>query len=229
MIAINDVYTLANYIAKKQLGVGYLAPSEFNRFIMPAVDGYIQTVYGMYEVTQKVTDDLDEIKTYKDYTVPSDGLITVPTNYRHMDSIRSKDYGTERYRDVELVSMGEATMRESSELLQPSKLFPIAYQYEDKVQFLPKNIGFVKMRYIRNPLIPFWNYTVSSGRSIYAATGGVATNPNAGVTAGNSTNIELPSYALEAVTLRVCSLLGISINDQALAQYSEALKNQNIP
>jgi hypothetical protein len=96
-------------------------------------------------------------------------------------------------------------------------------EYDTYFQFYPKNVGVIKAVYIRQPLIPFWNWTVSSNIEVYAATGGSQTNPNSGVTAGNSTNFELPVQLKNDIIKKVVEYFAMSIRQPDLIQASKAI------
>jgi hypothetical protein len=63
---------------------------------------------------------------------------------------------------------------------------------------------------------------------VFAATGGVTTNPNAGVTAGNSTNFVLGEDNFGDLVFRICRYFGIEVREQELYQYVNAEAQQEV-
>jgi hypothetical protein len=113
----------------------------------------------------------------------------------------------------------EWSERLMSEINKPTKNFPIIRSIAGNFEVRPTNINQVVLNYIRIPEQPWWNYTIVSGQPVFAATGGVTTNPNAGVTAGNSTNFVLGEDNFGDLVFRICRYFGIEVREQELYQF----------
>lgn len=232
MININHTYKFVSFIANKVQGVGYVPPDEFNDNVRIAFPNWIEEKYKLFESTQKSTDIFSEIKKTTNLT-SSTGIFAIPTDYKHHDSSTSVYYyldedGVQKSKvtPIEILSSSQFDNRVKSEMQAPDKLFPIAHFIDGALVVAPKTIPRIRMSYLKEPLIPFWNYTVSSGVPVYAATGGSQTNPNSGVSAGNSTDISAPDYCLTEVARYILMYLGYSIKDEIIAQSFEAFKQQ---
>ena len=127
---------------------------------------------------------------------------------------------------IDFVSDNELGERLGNKFKAPTTRFPIVAEYENFLQVYPKTTGVVDLIYLREPLIPFWNRTIVNNEEVYAATGGSLTNPNAGVTAGNSTDFELPYQFKDELIWQIAELLGVTVRQPDLVQAGQALKTQ---
>jgi len=87
----------------------------------------------------------------------------------------------------------------------------------------PTDINNITLTYIKEPLQPWWNYTLSGSTPVFAETGGTTTNPNAGVTAGDSTDFEVQDF--EDLVWRICKYMGIEIRERDLYNLSNQEQN----
>ena len=212
-------------INKDQIG-GTLTPLEFNRYAEFAQREYVEEMYnrndGMgYESTYDVSDFISAIKENTTITVQN-GTIAKPSNYLHYSSayINTIFNDAGAVSPIELVRDDEWAERLASQVNKPSKKFPIMRDMGSVYQLYPQDINNVNMTYLREPLEPWWNYTLSGSTPIFAETGGITTNPNSGVTAGDSTDFEIQEF--EDLVWKICKYIGIEIREGDLFNLSNA-------
>tara|TARA_R110000803_G_scaffold44486_4_gene94150 strand:+ start:3942 stop:4637 length:696 start_codon:yes stop_codon:yes gene_type:complete len=228
---IDKVYSAVSQLANKDQVSGNLTPVEFNRYIELAQRDYIEENYNPknklgYESDFKNTDDLSDLKTPTSLTVLS-GRATVPTDYLHFSSA----YGTYvfgnrgRVTPIELVREGEWAERLASEVNAPSSTFPIMKSMGSYFEVYPQGTPNINLTYLKMPLQPWWNYTLSGSTPVFSSAAGTVTNPNSGVASGASTDITLGESAYNSLVQKILKYIGIEIREQDL--YAMAQQEQN--
>lgn len=187
-----------------------------------------------WQKTQKNTDDLRFLLVTKMFSVPSTGKFIIPNGtsvkdvsntivpkYMHLSSIRSMyvklcdgEY-QQLETNVDIVRDNEVGSKLGSNIVNPTKKYPMASIQDTFIQFYPKNIGFVTMSYLKQPTLPVWGYT-----------GGVTTPPVYDST--TSVQLESPEETHNDIVVRILRYLGISIREPQLIQYSQAMKMEGI-
>lgn len=226
---IDKVYKVILQLINKYQTGGYLSPAEFNRYAEFAQREYIEETYNKangqgYEFNYDISDMFSDIKKVQSVTVLN-GSIQKPSDYLHFSTAYShyvfKD--EPRLAPIELVRDSEWAERLSSEVNKPSLQFPIMRNMDGKFDVYPAAINNVTLTYIKEPLLPWWNYTLSGSDRVFAATGGITTNPNPGVAAGNSTDFEVQEF--EDMVWKICKYMGIEIREGDLYQLSNLEQN----
>ena len=232
-VSINDVKLGVELLAAKDQKTTYLNASKFNRYAPLAQDIVYRNKRRQFESSSVSSDELSELKQLSAINVPITGQMPKPSDYSYWSSVYKTGFFTDRrgnqvplVNGVDLVTDSELGERLSSQFSPPTVQHPIVVEYDTYFQFYPENVGSVKLAYLRTPLVPFWNYTVSSNQQVYAATGGVGTNPNSGVTAGNSTDFELAEELKSDLIFTICGLLGITVRQADLFQSAQAINPQ---
>jgi hypothetical protein len=229
-ISVNEIKERVELIASKDQKTIYLNADKFNKYAPVALDKILQQQRVKMEAGLMSSDALDDLKVRADYVVPTNGQLAKPADYLYYDIAVVNAFNVNKNGEqfitknpVDYVTDSEFAYRVSSRVSPPTKERPIVYGIEGYWQFYPNNVGIVTLQYIKEPLQPFWNYTVSSNQQVYAETGGVLTNPNAGVTAGDSTDFELPYQFKDDLIFTICELLGVTVRQPDLVQASQAL------
>jgi len=226
---IDKVYKVVQQLANKNQVGGVLTPLEFNRYAEFAQREYIEEMYNRannmgYEYNYDVSDMFSSIKKVQSITVSS-GNATKPSDYLHYSSAYAhyvfKDEA--RLAPIELVRDSEWAERLGSEVNKPSLQFPIMRNMDDKFEVYPLSLTNITITYLKEPLLPWWNYTLSGSEEVFAATGGITTNPNAGVTPGNSTDFEVEEF--EDLVWKICKYMGIEIREGDLYNLSNLEQN----
>lgn len=229
---VDKVYSAVSLLVNKDQLSGYLPPDEFNKYAEFAQREFIDLKYsplqGMgYESTYKMTDELSPVKKQTSLTITngitvnSAGSATIPSDYLHFSAARGTFiFGDEgKVVPIELVRDDEWAERLASEVNKPSKRFPILRQMDGYFEVYPQDINNITLSYLKVPLEPWWNYTLSGSTPTFAETGGTTTNPNAGVTAGDSTDFEIQDFKF--LVYRICQHFGTEVREADIYQVAK--------
>jgi|TARA_Y100000004_G_scaffold187243_2_gene239773 hypothetical protein len=195
-----------------------------------------------YNQTQKVSDDLRQFIKRVTLPVNSDGLMNYPNDYLHFSSASSNfvdvefDRGTTaddcpgcnkttvrgsvtsnvttKTVSIRPVDDSELAGLLSSSIVNPTLEFPVLTFYQEGIQYHPKNINTVDFVYLRKPVKPQWDYTVSGNRPVY--------NP------AGSIDLEWPIQVFNEIAIRILSFVGINLREGDLSQYSESKRQTGI-
>ncbi len=136
------------------------------------------------------------------------GKIPFPSDYQFMSSV-GHYYNGKQY-DCELVDNVSFRLFETSSL-SPSVLRFVKYEQTGAgLKFTPKNVGAVYLDYFKTPVAPIWAYTTVNNQQVYDA--------------ANSVNFEWDEAFTNEVMAIFLGLIGISIKDTELAQFSTMFK-----
>jgi hypothetical protein len=225
---IDKVYSAVSLLVNKDQVSGYLPPDEFNKYAELAQREHIEDNYNPpnklgYEATFENSDDLSDLKTATSVLVSS-GRATIPSDYLHYSScyantvFNGKGYTT----PIELVRDDEWPERLASQINTPDQFFPIMKQMSTYFEVYPSDsTSNINLTYLKLPLEPWWNYTLSGSTPVFAETGGSTTNPNAGVTAGDSTDFTVGDGAFNSLVWRICSYFGVETQQLETYQISK--------
>lgn len=227
---IDKVKTFVSKLANKNQK-GFLNGDDFNVYAERAHMEEFMDRYGnpkeyqpgqpipriAYEVTQKITDDMRVFK--KLITLPIDkfGKSAYPVDYVHLSSVRYrliKASGDEKEVEVDVIPDDKLGGRLSSDIVNPSKKYPICTLYDTYMQFYPKNLAGVKFTYLRQPTVPKWAFTFVDGREIY--------DPD------NSVDFDFPDTVHNSISIKILSYLGINLREAEIVQYAEAKDQSGI-
>lgn len=228
---IDKVYSAVTLLANKDQVSGYLDPADFNKYAELAQRDYIEenynpTVRQGYEGTFENTDDMSDLKTVSSITINA-GRATVPTDYLHF----SGAYGTYIFNNagvttpIEVVRADEWGERLASQVNKPSKRFPIMKNMGSYFEVYPQDINNIILTYLKLPLEPWWNYTLSGSTPVFASASGTAANPNSGVASGASTDFTLGEGAFNDLVFKIASYFGIEVREPDLYQGVQNEKN----
>ncbi len=230
---INKVYDFLKYLADKDQS-GNITPKEFNLSIDRAFSEWTMKRYNNlkdntqnktgWQKNQKVTDDLKFLLVRNDVsTIGSDGKLALPTDYLHLSSL-VYNYKFEENGEtvvvpsqVDIVNDNEISSFLGSSIYAKrikAKKYVIAAFYKDHIQIYPKNIGVVDFTYLRQPVSPYWAFTVVNGRPVYDA--------------ANSVDLEAPDEVVNEIIMMCASYLGINLREPQLIQYAEQMKQQGV-
>jgi hypothetical protein len=217
---IDKVYSAVSQIANKnQLG-GYISPAEFNKYAEFAqIDAINETVDGKLSGALLDIDELSDVIKTTQIAVAS-GFATQPSDYfRYRASMGYSVYkGKGRSVVLNLVEENEWAERLASEINIPTTTFPIMRGVGTSFEVAPATLNQIVLTYVKVPLMPWWNYTLSGSTPVFAATSGTTTNPNSGVTAGDSTDLTLSDAFFPTLVFKICRYFGIEIKDADLYQ-----------
>lgn len=116
---------------------------------------------------------------------------------------------------VTVVSSSRFTTYQRDAIRKPSKQYPIAkFTGKKQLQFAPMDLGQVYMTYLRYPLTPKWNYTITGGIAVYSPTG--------------SQNIELPDILTKEVVMGILDCVGINTRELPLTEIAKYFKTTGV-
>ena len=222
---IDQTKQFLEYIARKN-NSATLSPSQLNLILDRAQMQKFMELFGnpqeyqvgnpvprvAYEVTQKISDDLRTFKEEKN-VILDNGRAVLPEDYIHALTIsaivgkNTKDGVKKIYTSFDIVDEDKEVYRISSNIVPPTKEFPIAVLKKDYFQIYPEDLTNVKISYLRRPKMPIWGYTVQSGRPVY--------DPS------QSTDLEWPEQTVNDIIIRACNYIGISIKDGDILGYTQ--------
>lgn len=186
-----------------------------------------------WQNTQKITDDLRFLLVTHPLFLPSDGQLPIPDGtYNDLNGDVAESYlhhsalsfTVNKQKDGKIVSSkpvpitvvrdGELAHRLSSEIVQPTRRYPIAAYFSDYIQIYPKNLAWVQFSYLKEPVKPVWAYDLVNGRPVYDDSASV--------------QLESPDETHNAIAIKVLKYLGISIREEQLIQWAERQETQGI-
>lgn len=229
-VSVNEVKQDVELLSAKDQKTTYLSSTKFNKYAQLALDIVYRNKRRQFESSSMSSDELSELKVTKSLNVGLDGILNKPSDYSYFSAAYKTSFFSDKNgnqtaltNSVDLVRDNELGERLGNQFKPPTKEHPIMSDNDSTFQFYPKTVGNISLTYLKVPLKPFWNYNVSSNQEVYAATGGDGTNPNSGVTAGNSTDFELPAELKPDLVFTICELLGITVRQPDLFQSSQAI------
>ena len=219
---INDVYNLTLLIVNKNSGVWSI--DRFNTAVQLAVIQWFNACYGQpvlqrngqavndlnYQSDEKVSNNLRPFITPFVMQVNSQGQGVRPSDFVQTSSVRYV-YG-QRQVEVKFVRDNNLAERLDSDLLAPSKSYPIYCIYNSFIQFYPKDLIRVNFTYLRLPSQPNWAYTLVNNRPVYDPT--------------TSVDVEFPEENIGEIVSRVVSLFGIDMREKDVISFANQQQAQ---
>lgn len=178
MVSVDKVYELCRDIVRKSQSGGYFDETVFNRYADMAQRAYFNDKYKANESSQENDDSLQSLDVKPKILACTNGEAKYPSDYWHLQYILLPNKVNGKTINVETAQPAEASMRLASEFIAPDSQNPIAVLKDSFIEVYPTTITGIEMAYLREPTKPFWNYTVSSNRKVFAGAGGSGTNPN---------------------------------------------------
>lgn len=235
MINVDEVKQFVDSIANKHQSGDTYTVNEFNLWLRRAMDDIFIQEYGLpedyrpgfplpsmsYELTQRIKDDLRVFKEEPVILVDSKGEMVLPSDYVHYTAV---DYfkvtnvvGSDPDIDeipIEVIDDDKWTRRKRNALKKPDKDDPIGNFGNSFIRFDPKDLGKVRLTYLRYPLKPEWGFTLVQDVPIFDASA--------------STDVELPEYLTNKISRIILTFIGQKNRDQSLLVYADTIKNKGV-
>jgi hypothetical protein len=180
---IDKVYKAVQQLVNKNQVSGILTPAEFNRYAEFAQielldESYYNANQQGYEFNYEVSENFSTLKKVQSITL-SGGQATKPADYYYYSSAYANYIfqGEGRVTPVEFVRDSEWAERLGSEVNRPTRQFPIMRNMDGFFDVYPQEINNITLTYIKEPIIPWWNYTLSGSTPVFAETGGNNNKP----------------------------------------------------
>jgi len=216
---LNDAYELLNFYINKSQG-GWFAPEEITPIVDRAQRTLYNTYYTKYSTSQRLDDAMAPFKVDFQFTtgITPGGLITTPDNYLDLLSIYTVVTGSDnitRKRPVEIVNEEELVIRLNSQVVPVTIDDPIGIIKVDwNVQLYPAQPMAGVMTYLREPVAPFFAYSLMSGRVIV-------------YDQLNSVQLEWSDKDIQEILFIALNSLGINLSEADILQWSEMKNQQN--
>jgi len=231
-ISVNKVYRVVLSILNKEQR-GYLTPDQFNRLGRQAqLDLFEKSFYdynrqltkrNIQGVNSEYGDIADNIEEKIDLFAKSATLtlannattVSAPADlYRTIQIVKS-----DRLTEIEKVKKSEYTYLSASNLTTPTDSFPVYYFDNDVFNIFPQTIVNPVIDYIRTPIEPKWDYSVSSGQYIFK---------EVGVGDSTSKDFELHESDETDLVVKILALAGVIIKDPTVVQVAQQQEVNNI-
>lgn len=214
MINIDELYRLVLDLANKNNGQ-YISPAEFNRYVKIANREYFDKLIGKNNVPQNFygRDRTHDAKVRLFRQIADIDLIggvgDLPAGWEKTNAVY-----TTGNPPIEVVQVDEDRLarRFSSPLDSPTLEYPMYVEDDTTIRVYPSTITQVTMRYLRSPVTPVWGYTVTGRKPVY--------DP------ATSTNLEWDENDMFEIANRVLQLVGVSMMNNNLVNYTEGKQNQ---
>jgi hypothetical protein len=220
MIAVDEVFSFVSFVVNKNLN-GAFTPKGFNNAIKAAnielfdelrggrfssyQPGRPVPVIGMEE-NQTLSDELDPF-VVADIIAVASGIATIPADLIQTLAIRNADNNV----PLSWVKKGDLADYLISEIDYPqADVNPIYTNVGGAWEIYPNTITSVKAYYLRMPVTPKYDYTVTGG--------GITFN------SGTSVNFEWKPTAFMALCAKVLYHLGINLSNDQVVGYADKLK-----
>jgi hypothetical protein len=226
---VNDIIKYFDLLCQKDYTGGF-SPDEKNTALKQSEIMLWKSMIGLakqsqgsnypnnmfYEATEGNSVIIDNFKVGPiDVFIPLDGKVLRPADLQYLSSVRHKNYmpdGSVKEETVYPLTDGQAVARLGSSIVAPTKKYPILIEYNGYYQFYPKDLGNAVFTYLRLPIPAEWNFTLVNGEPVYDPL--------------TSVDSEFPDECIQDIALKMASMLGISVKDQAVLGYAEQ-KQQN--
>jgi len=231
-ISVNKVYRVVLSILNKEQR-GYLTPDQFNRLGRQAqLDLFeksfydynrqltkrnIQGVNSEYgDIANNIEEKIDLFAKSATLTLANNATtVSAPADlYRTIQIVKS-----DRLTEIEKVKKSEYTYLSASNLTAPTDSFPVYYFDNDVFNIFPQTIVNPVIDYIRTPIEPKWDYSVSSGQYIFK---------EVGVGDSTSKDFELHESDETDLVVKILALAGVIIKDPTVVQVAQQQEVNNI-
>lgn len=221
MVSVNEVYELLNVIARKSFNGGF-NPAQFNIAAQSGQLAYYNKCLGKDEVSSgnkyidnyfsnSTQSNIDKLRPF--LKVVNIGVIAgafpMPQDYVQIAGCRYKYFENNIQKQVEVqqLTAGQLGTVLNSELMYPDLKHPKMIELNGYFKVYPDTLPQVEFDYYRLPIPPVWNFTLVNNRPVF--------DPN------TSVNFDFPDENKNILTFIVGNLLGISIKDPDLINFTE--------
>ena len=227
-----QMYELLELILNKDYSGNIISPDKFNQLIKVVNIDKFRKKSGLPEqyqpgrpipleyadITLKNTDDLRPFKKSMINTGISGGILPIPSDYAHRDSITYKYTRTIDGssvvipRPVEILRESQAVARMGNYTKQPTLMYPIGVVRSTGIFIYPATITNVDFFYYRWPTDPSFVYNQFEGYITYNA--------------ASSIEFEWPRDEHISLVAILLSYIGINLREADIYQYAELKKQK---
>ena len=222
-----EQFELVKFIVNKDFSGNIITPERFRDLIKVVNIDLFRKKYGLPEeyqpgnpipaeyadVTLKNTDDLRPFKVYLPNAAVASGVLSLPSDYAHRDTITYNYTKTINHvvtplpKPVEILREAEFSSRNGNYTKRPTTSNPIGVVRSNGIHIRPITITAVDFTYYRWPNDPIFAYTVGDGFVTYNAS--------------SSTEYEFPKDEHLTLTRMILAMIGVNLREGEIVQYGE--------
>lgn len=201
-------FMVADKMPGKELSV-----EDLNSLLEVATYSLYEELYGLpgspkgYETDEQNMDIMRRFKTQSNLTITT-GISNLPVDFMHWSSCNVASSVI----PVELVTDMEYESRTANSITMPTTQFPIARLFSSTLKISPTTIPSISLTYLRKPVPAYYGSKIENGITVFDS--------------AISEDIDFPESKHIDFVRHILKLLGISMNDQAIIQYSEQKQSQ---
>jgi hypothetical protein len=217
---INTVRATVLSIANKN-NYGYITPSDFNLYAKQAQLDIFEDYFYQYnnwiikqnarvsgsnyaDIVKGVVEVIDSFSVTSPITIVG-SVYPLPEDYYLINKIFQGNT------EIERVSQSKILLLNSSELTEPSTMFPVYTAQADDITIYPTLTGVVNCQYIRYPKDPKWTYvSLSEGEPLFDES------------SADYQDFELPLSDQVNLVNKILQYAGMSIREIPLVQFGQS-------
>lgn len=211
MVNVDYFRQYVNFLANKNVEGFTQTTQQFNTTAMAAQLVPMSRDYETFVQTGLVSQYLQTFLTTNHVFNPTtyNQIIPYPADFQYVSSVGNLYGGTQN--DATLVdNVKWREMFRPNSLNYPTLRDPKYQQIGAGIVVAPFNWGVGYLDYFHTPVQPVWGYTVVNNRQVYEPT--------------TSVNFEWDMFAINMIASIFLSMIGINLQDGAIAQWSEQFK-----
>lgn len=174
---LGAIYNYVNFVLNKESNGEPYTIVHFNTVLPEVCQECFNDIIKAYETSKTNSDQIAPFKVVigNDTTpllVDSKGKAKKPTDYFRSSSMTYKysDNGEVKYSPVTELTDGEFAVRKGSSLLKPTFEYPIVTTRDGHFEFMPTNLQYIDLTYIKKLTTPKYGYYINSfGEPVFMA------------------------------------------------------------
>jgi hypothetical protein len=220
------MFSLIEFITNKDFAGNIVTPDKFQLLIATANIDHFRDKYGLPEeyapgsplplersdITRKNTDDLKALKVRLPNRTVTNGIISYPSDYVHLESIvynyskTINGVATSLPRPVEILREPEFASREGNYTKTPTTQNPCGIIRSDGVHVRPITISACDFVYYKFPRTPIFSYIEGDGFITYNAS--------------TSVELEWPEDEKIVIMRRCLEYIGVNLREADIVNYA---------
>lgn len=227
-MTIDEAYRLVNYVANKEQK-GEIKPDEFNLLAIQAQLEAIMTRLGNqkrlndrfipptgYKVNQQAKEEILPLITKSPALVPASGIAPYPIDYFGYDNVQRVD-GT----PITIVESDQLGRIKKSYITPPIESDPFCCFHSNGIELAPGTLSDAYLYYVRRPVNPNWDYTVS--QQVYVYNSGSTPQLSGKV----SQNFEVAERLHKEICMIILKYVGVNLSDDRLTEFATRVQETN--
>lgn len=215
---INEIHDFINDLLMKEQG-GYQPHPTIDTALYRASMWKFRKLLPLYETNEQVETALAPFKSELSFATDINGLYTIPggSNFQRLNGmgISFTDSTGAHTRGVSFVSDDEWEDAKNSQLRKPTITNPVVLRKGvGGFEFSHAAVYAGKVRFLRTPVAPKYNFTKTGRVVTYNPTGSV--------------NLEWDEKEQNEVIIKSLEFLGLNLGEDRLIQVGEALSNASV-